>query len=147
DNTKYPQYMFAATPLFLNWEFRTGVSILKQLDVAALGSYAYYPQLIKYIPFNHVSGQQMFFGVEISSRISVLNANIKIGKQILSGGKYNFLVVPSEDFSLEDHTDKYNVVETKMSQFIVSVGFTLGDKVSRNNNMLRIKKKPILTNY
>lgn len=147
DNTKYPQYMFAATPLFLNWEFRTGVSILKQLDVAALGSYAYYPQLIKYIPFNHVSGQQMFFGIEISSRISVLNANIKIGKQILTGGKYNFLVVPSEDFSLEDHTDKYNVVETKMSQFIVSVGFTLGDKVSRSNNMLRIKKKPIFTNY
>ena len=139
--------MFAASLLFLNGELRVGLPIFKQLDVAAVGTYTFYPQLTKVIPYSHVSGQDIFYGIELSSRISVLNANIKIGQQKLIDGKYNFLVTPSSEFSFANHSRKYNIVAFNQSQFIISIGFTLGQSPARGNNMIRVLKKPLFTNY
>ena len=147
DNTAYSEYMFAASLLFLNGELRVGLPIFKQLDVAAVGTYTFYPQLTKVIPYSHVSGQDIFCGIELSSRISVLNANIKIGQQKLIDGKYNFLVTPSSEFSFANHSGKYNIVAFNQSQFIISIGFTLGQSPARGNNMIRVLKKPLFTNY
>lgn len=146
-NTPYSEYILAASILFLNGEMRIGLPVLKQLDVAAVGTYTLYPQLTKVMPYSHISGQDVFYGIEISSRISILNANIKIGQQKLFNGKYNFLVTPSDEFSLANHAKKYNIVTANQSQFILSIGFTLGQSPARGNNMIRVLKKPIFTKY
>ncbi len=142
DKRKYDDYMFAGTCLFLNGEFRAGVSILKNLDVCVLGSYAWYPPLKSILPLDHVDGQEMFFGLELSSRISYLNINMKLGKEIYKGN-YNFYVHEKAD----KNADKFYSEKFDFNGMAFTLGFTLGRKVSKGNNMLRVWNKPLVSNY
>lgn len=148
-SAEYQKHIFSISPVFLNAEFRTGVSIFRQLDIAALGTYTFYPELIKITPHSHVSGHDIFTGLEITSRISTFNLNFKIGQQIMVNSKYNILKTKSDfSISIEDRSKKFIAIPANnMSRFVVSVGITLGQNVSRGNNMLRILKKPLVTNY
>ena len=144
DKAKYEDYMFAGSCLFLNGEFRVGCSILKNLDVCALGTYVWYPSLKKvdFISFNHVDGQESFIGVELSSRFSYGNVNIKIGKESYKGN-YNFVV----DKEAEKKVDSYFSQPFKLNGMVFTIGFTLGRHVSRGNNMLRVVDKPLVSDY
>ena len=147
DDEKYNDYMFSGSCMFLNGEFRVGGSILKELDVCLLGSCAWYPPLTsmlvtKMLPLNHVDGSEMFFGIEVSSRISCLNANIKLGKEIYNGN-YNFRVDKKED----DTKSKFSSQGFDFNGVVLSIGFTLGRHISRGNNMLRAWYKPLVSNY
>ncbi len=144
---KYPGYIPALSFLFLNGEFRVGLPILRQLDIAFLGTYTYYPKLTKYVPFSHISGKEIFYGVEIATRISSLNANIKFGTKKFQDVQYNFYT-DANNSSTNDYSKSFHkVTANNLEQVVLSVGFTLGKKPSRGNNMLRLRKKPLLTNY
>ena len=142
DNKKYDDYLFSGSCLLLNGEFRAGVSILKNLDVCALGTYVWYPRLTDFLPMSHVNGQEMFFGIELSSRISYLNVNMKLGKEIYKGN-YNFYVNDRGNKS----ADKFYSEKFDFSGMVFTLGFTLGDHVSNGNNMLRVWDKPLISDY
>lgn len=143
-NAKHTNFMPAASIILLNGELRLGGSILRELDVAVLGAYTYYPTLgllgEQTWGVNHVSGHEVFVGLEISSRISAFNFNLKIGQESFKGN-YNF--------SYEKKFDKYayHVVPFTLGQFGIKAGFTLGQKPSKGNNMIRLWHKPFVANY
>ncbi len=151
DSTKYKMYMFSASCMFLNGEFRLGGSVLKNLDVCALGTYVWYPDMTSFAPISHISGTESFIGIEVSSRISYFNVNFKFGKEMYKG-KYNFLINKDEETKnvedIEDiEGDKFFSQPFKADGMVFTVGVTLGRTVSKSNNMLRLWKKPLVSNY
>ncbi len=146
---KYPNYIPAFSFILLSAEVRIGVPILKSLDISALGTYTFYPDITKYIPSHHVSGHDIFVGLELSSRLSVFNMNIKVGSKMLSNISYNFYTKTSQNLSSGDETYSkyYYKVPANLEQFVVSIGFTLGQNRAYGNNMLRVLKKPLFTHY
>lgn len=129
----------------LNWEWRLGGSILRQLDVCVLGSVKWTPGL-EILNFHLDDGYydatmwNYFYGIEISSRISVFNVNIKIGKQLFNG-----------TVNIWDNTkQEYNAgqaVNVDIDNFIISVGITISGRVFKSNNMLRLWRKPLVGKY
>jgi hypothetical protein len=124
----------------LNWDWRLGGSIFNQLDVCVLGRVKWSPGL-KITNF-HLSDDyydasmwSYFYGIEISSRINYFNLHIKIGKQIMTG-EVSVWDTENEEYYTEGHP--FN-----LDNFIISIGFTLNGKVYKNNNMLRLWKKPL----
>ena len=131
------EWMFNFSVLFTNYEFRAGGSIVRNLDVCAMGAFAYYPRwggLIEGLDFNYFDGIEGFIGVELATRISVANVNIKIGKEFWRNGNFNYqgIKVP-EKFTL--------------SKFGITMGVTLGRAIHSNNNMVRIWNKPLVSKY
>jgi len=84
----------------------------------------------------------MFFGIEFSSRISYLNVNMKLGKELYKGN-YNFYI----NEKAKDASDKFYSEKFDFSGIVFTLGFTLGDHISRGNNMLRIWNKPLISDY
>ena len=129
----------------LNWEWRLGGSILRQLDVCVLGSVKWTPGL-KIFDFHlddeyyDASMWNYFYGIEISSRISFFNANIKIGKQMFNG------TVNIWDNTTEEY-DAAREIPVDVDNFIISVGVTITGKVFKSNNMLRLWRKPFVGKY
>lgn len=145
---KYPKYIFGVSPIFLNGEFRIGAPIFRQLDIAALGAFTFYPKLTNLIGYDHFDGQEIFVGIELSSRIFALNANIKIGQKIFQNASYNYYLGKKDGFTFTDvYREHYVSLPVELNQFLISVGFTLGEGASRANNMIRVVKKPIFANY
>lgn len=140
---KFNNYMLSSSFMFLNGELRLGGSILRQLDVAFLGSFAWFPSLsilgLEEWGANHISGKQAFVGIELSSRVSPFNMNIKIGQDIYKGD-YNFLYEAKGKKA-------YHKQAFELSSFGIKVGFTLGQKPSKGNNMIRLWHKPFVANY
>lgn len=149
DGYKLSEYLIGASPLFLNWEMRLGGAVLKQLDVALIGTYAWYPSLTNIESsdlktsewgFHHISGHEGFLGLEFASRISAFNLNIKIGQEIFKG-----------DYVFHYYKDKTRrgFIKTpfEVNNLCMKVGFTLGQKPSKGNNMIRLWYKPIVSNY
>lgn len=76
-------FLPAVTCLFLNADFRIGGAVLDYMDVDFLATYAWYPTFLKkLLPFSHVSGHDVFFGAEVSSRIPYFNVSLRIGMQM-----------------------------------------------------------------
>ena len=141
EQQQFDDYMFGFSA-FVNGEFRVGGSIRKNLDVDFVGAYAWYPKLTAVLPLSHINGYEMFFGLECSSRISYFNMNFKLGQEIFKG-YYNFY--EKEKQSIKDTFLPSSLF--KMSNFVLTVGFTLGQPVSKGNNMLRLWYKPLVSDY
>lgn len=125
---------------FLNWDWRIGGSILRQVDVNLLGRAKYTPGLKilnKNIPeLADVEMQNYFYGFEVSTRLSYFNLNFRFGKQI-NIGKLNYWDVIKEDY--------ISTVDLgKQEKWMGSVGITLNGKVYKSNNMLRLWDKPLI---
>lgn len=146
---KLSDYLVGVSPLFLNGEMRMGGAIMKQLDIAIVGTYAWYPSLTNIESsdlnasewgFHHITGHEGFLGLELSSRISVFNLNIKIGQEIFKG-----------DYVFHYYKDKTRrgFIKTpfEVNNLCMKLGFTLGNKPSKGNNMIRLWYKPIVNNY
>ncbi len=146
----YDDYLFGLSGLFINGEFRLGGSIVKNLDMDFVGTYAWYPELKAFLPMSHIDGAEMFFGLEFSTRISYFNVNFKLGQEMFKGN-YNFYAnKDGESMTLpnQNETDeKFWSRPFDLSNFVFTVGFTLGEKVSRGNNMLRLWQKPLVSSY
>ncbi len=127
----------------LNWDWRLGGSILRQLDVCVLARVKWTPGL-QIVDFHlddayyDVTMWNYFYGIEISSRISYFNLNFKVGKQLFNG-----------TINMWDNTDGYTdqKININTDDFIVSLGVTISGKVFKSNNMLRLWRKPFVGKY
>lgn len=123
----------------LNWDFRLGGSIMRNLDICALGRFKYTPGL-KVLEYNingftdatMITG---FYGVELSSRFSYINFNCKAGMQFFNGTLNVFN-------SLTAKYDENLAVPVNTKIPVVSLGVTICGRIDRNNNMLRIWQQP-----
>lgn len=126
---------------FLNWDWRLGGSVLRQLDVNLLGRAKYTPGL-KVMQFNipgfsDVEMQNYFYGVEVSSRLSYFNLSFRFGRQI-NIGKINYWDKDKKVYKDADIPLK------KENRTVFSIGITLNGKVYKSNNMLRLWNKPLI---
>ena len=140
----YANTMIAGSILFLNGEVRIGGAISRKIDISALGTYTYHPSLSilkdQSRGVNHVSGTETFVGLELTSRISAFNLNVKIGNENFNGD-YKFT------YEKALYSYSYYKVPFKLDNLGIKIGITLGQKVSRSNNMIRLWNKPVAADY
>ena len=133
----------ALTILFLNGEFRVGGGVHNLGDVNLLATYAWYPNVSSFIPMTHMSGQDIFLGAEISSRIPIFNANIRFGLQSFYGQANICRPTANTTASGGNAKSRFGdpvsyVVPLSQAEFVVTIGFTLGTKDSKGNSVLRV---------
>ena len=123
----------------LNWDWRLGGSILRQLDINLVGRYKYTPGLEKikkaHVPgYDNMNTRNYFIGVELTTRLSIFNVNCRFGKEYFDGtiSSYN---TSTKTFS--------PVAPVNQGQTVFSVGITLNGKVYKSNNMLRLWDRPL----
>ena len=125
---------------FLNWDWRLGGSIIRQIDFNFLGRAKYTPglKLVKTnIPgFADVEMQNYFYGFEISTRLSYININFRFGRQI-NIGKLNYWKENDKTYL------KNGIPLSRNDEWMGSIGITLNGKVYRSNNMLRVWNNPL----
>jgi len=150
-NPKSPDTLYSFNTLapnifFLNWEWRLGGAVLRQLDVNLLGRAKYSPgltllnkppKILNDPNYSVVEMQNYFFGVEISSRLSYLNVCLRFGRQF-NIGKVNVW-----------DADKGTYVNAPMekineSRNVATIGVTINGKVFKSNNMLRLWNRPLI---
>lgn len=141
ESYKNIKFIPAMTCLLLNQEFRLGGGLHNNADIAFLATYAWYPPLVKILPVTHMSGHDIFLGGELSSRIPVFNMNVKAGIQVFYG-QANFcypdgVIKSSGDPEKRYHIEPYSV-PFNQAEFVVTIGFTLGNMDSKGNNILRL---------
>jgi hypothetical protein len=135
------KFLPAISGLLINEEFRIGGAILQNLDVNLLLTYTWYPKLqILYnltptFAFSHISGHDVFGGIEFNSRIPVFNVHVKAGMQAFFGQAN---IVRPGRVSPDTAENKYLTVPYKSLPFVVSIGFTLGGNQARGQNILRV---------
>lgn len=127
-----PDYLFTGTCLFLNGEFRLGAAVLDYLDVCAVGTYAWTPDIsfLNFTQLNYIYGWDWFAGIELSSRIPVLNGSIKLGWHGING--------TVSTFNKDQGKTKNLTSPFQGGNFVVSLGFTLGGSDSKGVNMIRL---------
>jgi hypothetical protein len=90
---------------------------------------------VNFFDFHDASMLTYFYGIEISTRLSVFNLNVKLGQQVMEGE------VNVWDKEQGEYTNFFDINE---DNFIVSFGFTLNGRVSGSNNMFRLWRKPVV---
>lgn len=134
---------------FLNWDWRLGGSIIRQIDVNLIGRIKYTPGL-KVLGANipgyaDVEMLNYFYGIEISTRLSYFNIHFKTGMQVKEGKlnywdskqkKYGYM---SQRVFVEESLPLSKIKES----WVGSIGITLNGKVYKSNNMWRLWQKPI----
>lgn len=132
-----PQYLFNATCIFLNGEMRIGGAVHQNLDVDLLAAYSWLPTLhdkmevlSEGMTFNYVDMTELFFGVELHSRLPVLNANFRVGYKVMRGN--------ANIYGGGEKKSEYVSYPFDNSGIMASVGFTLGGKDSKGANILRV---------
>ena len=132
------QFIPAISALFINGEFRVGATFFDYLDVDAMVSYAWYPDVWKYlVGFSYMTGHDIFVGLEASTRLPIFNINIRAGMQMYKDLKAQlFLSDLGNNGDLK--TQFYTNPVTLPNMFVISVGFALGGMNSKGANMLRV---------
>ncbi len=127
------KYLMSGTCLFLNGEQRLGGAVWKMIDASFLFSYSYLPHFDVSnleLKLNYLDGYDIFFGVEVASRIPALNVNLRMGYKAASG---NLNLCETVGMS-----KNYKAIPFKNSGFQVSLGFTLGGYDCKGANILRL---------
>lgn len=127
--------LFAMSVVMLNGEFRIGGDICNYADVAAMVSYAWYPQMVTFLPLSHMSGHDIFVGVELSSFLPIFNVNVKVGLQNFIGNR-NFYAPSATDRSVSK--ESFVIQPYNTTAFVVSVGFSLGGWDAKGKNLIRV---------
>ena len=135
-------YLPAISVLFINGEFRVGGYITDYLQVDAVATYAWYPDVIKnLIAFSHVVGHDLFLGGEVSTCIKAININFKMGMQMYPGGGLTANIYKGDGNTGTFESTSYvslPIAGLPPSQFVISVGFTLGSADAKGQNILRL---------
>ncbi len=126
---------------FLNWDWRIGGSVLRQLDVNLLGRAKYTPGL-KIIDINipgltDAQKQSYFYGFEVSTRLSYLNLNFRFGRQI-NMGKLNLWDEVGKKYFEE------GIELLRTDQWVGALGITLNGKNYNSNYMWRLWQNPLV---
>lgn len=80
------QYLPSISPILLNWDFRVGGTVMDYADVNLLASYAWYlPVWKQMLGFSHISGHDIFLGLEAATRVHYVNLGLKAGWQMYPG--------------------------------------------------------------
>jgi hypothetical protein len=145
----------APSIFLLNWDWRIGGSVLRQLDVNLLGRFKYTPGL-KFIGANipGIADMEMlsyFYGFEISTRLSYFNINFKSGMQVFHTSKLNYWDKANSKYEyknelgtfVKDGIDLTNEPLFK-KQWTSTIGISFNGKVHGANHMLRLWNKPLL---
>ena len=109
-----------------NAELRLGGAITDWMDIAALGTFSWYPDWKKLIPDLTsgipflTTGMDYFAGVEVSTRIPVFLSKVKTGFQW-----YNIQGLPESRSGNKPF-------------FVVSLGISLGDRWAWGENIIRL---------
>ena len=135
DEIKAPKWIFGASCLFTNYEFRMGGGFCNYGDANVLLSYSWCPPLTLVLPYHHFSGHEAFAGVELTSRIKVFNVNFRLGAQYINGN-INCYNLPSNEY--EDVKNCFTTSHIDNLSFVASVGFALGGKDSKGRNVIRL---------
>jgi len=120
----------AFSALLINGEFRVGGAMLPFMDGGLLASYAWYPDIRKLVGFTHMSGHDIFVGAEFSTRIKIINVNLKAGAQMFFGKANIYIPGSSKEYIQEGYNDSL--------KFAFTLGFSLGGGRSRGQNILRV---------
>jgi len=141
ENYRDVKFLPALSVLFINEEFRIGGGVHNNVDVDLLATYCWYPNLTGILALNHVSGHDIFLGGEVSSRIPIINVNVKAGIQAFYG-KANIIrptgVMKASVAAADRYISEPYVVPFKDMQFVVTLGIKLGTRDSKGNNILRV---------
>ena len=127
--------LFFLSPIFLNGELRIGGGLTDFIDAGLLAGYAWCPRLCFAGEYTHISGADIFVGAEVCSRLHSININLKCGIQVFKG-EANYYVKGQSNSGSKDYDWYHKNIDR--SQFVVSVGFSLGGKDSKGNNYLRV---------
>ena len=132
------QLLPAISAFLINGEFRVGGAIIDYVDVNAVATYAWYPDVWRnFLPFSYVSGHDIFVGLEMSSRFPFFNVNLKTGLQMYKALEANLYAQGlSQSREVKDNFVKQSMDYPYM--FVMSVGFSLGGRDSKGNNILRV---------
>lgn len=132
-----PQYLFNGSVMFLNGEQRIGGGVHQYLDVNLLFSYVWLPQIhdigidiLSNLNINYVDMKDIFVGLELHSRLPVLNASFRVGYRTLSGH--------ANIFNNEIKPSRYDSYAFGNSGVIASLNFTLGGRNNKGANTIRI---------
>ena len=87
------------------------------------------------LPMSHFSGHEVFGGLEISSRIKVLNVNLRAGLHYL-GGDRNYYQEDNKTITATE--DKFTSAPFNQTMFVVTAGFSLGSKKANGRNIARL---------
>lgn len=132
----------APNVFLLNWDWRLGGAVMRQIDVNLLGRVKYSPGF-QYLGKNteHLADVKMltyFLGFEVSTRLPIFNLNWKFGRQI-SKGELNYW-----DASLNGYKP---LTLPDRDMWVATLGITLNGRVYKSNNMLRLWHKPLIDPY
>ena len=125
------------TVLFLNDELRLGGAICDYMDVDLVGSYAWYPDVLKTIvPLSHFTGHEVFAGLELASRLPFLNITLKAGYQMYFNAKANFY---SAELASGETKNKFYTYDLNIpGQIVFGVGISLGGRDSKGDSIIRL---------
>lgn len=142
----YTAMMPAISGPLMNYDFRLGGGFCQWGDVSMLLSYTYYLQFERlveklskgyyYGSFDHFEGHDLFFGIELSSRLSFFTGYLRAGIQHLKGNRcYSFWdYLTSGGIS----TPTTEMIPTKQTSFVVTIGFDLGLRSAKGHNIWRV---------
>lgn len=131
------QVLPAFSCFLINEEFRLGGAIIPYLDIDMLLAYTWYPRMT-FMPLSHVSGHDLFAGVELSTRFPVATLSFKVGYEALINGKANIYSKQlSKDYNPKTK-DCFVSSPLGPGQFVMGVGLSLGVFKSKGNNILRV---------
>ncbi|MBR4809107.1 MAG: PEGA domain-containing protein [Bacteroidales bacterium] len=138
--TDGPAILPAFSLLFINEEFRIGGGITQHVDANALLTYTWYPNLSKIFSFSHMSGHEVFLGAEINSRLPIFNGHLKIGMEGLFGQANIYYTgqIPETETTFKKEQFYYTEALEQPIRFVVGLGFTIGGKEAKGQNMLRV---------
>ncbi len=128
--------------LLLNLDWRMGGSVIRQLDINALGQFRWVPGLktfSKHIDgYDDVSLFNYFLGAEVSTRLPYFNIFARAGHQVYDGD-VNFW-----DPVTKKYVEDKNFISVNK---LLMVGISLHGPVRSSNHLLRIWKKPLLNQF
>lgn len=132
------QVLPAFSCLLINEEFRLGGAIIPYLDIDMLLAYTWYPKMCVFMPLSHVSGHDMFGGVEVSTRFPVATLTFKVGYEALVRGEANIYGKQiSKDYNPKTK-DCFVSSPMDYGQFVMGVSLSLTGIRSKGNNILRV---------
>ena len=134
-----PAILPAITLLLINEEFRVGGGISQHLDANALVTYAWYPNLSKIFSFSHMSGHEVFLGAELNSRMPIFNGHFRLGVEGFFGQANLYRTgysISNAEIKKEQFYEAAKI--NNPIRFVVGIGFTIGGKEAKGQNILRV---------
>lgn len=137
-----PAIMPGLTCILLNGELRMGGALCQYLDADVIASYAWYPDMTKFLPLTHMSGHDLFVGAEVSSRVRLGTLHFKFGYQMLFNGSAHLYSTQISEGPYTPTEKKFINTDANLSklggQLTFGIGLSIGTWKTKGNNILRI---------